>query len=650
MFRRVLPLSMKLMPGALKISMVMLWAGGFGLICAQTPQLETWKQQYSNATNKTRQFEALKHICEANYSLSNNSLLYYINEGEKLFAHGSPEHRLFKRFRINYLSKTDNFTGAENLAVSLLQTPGIGNEEIIAIQQELMRVRIRSNHAKDAFNLGVKILHLAENSRDSNAVITTYTLIGWANMELEKYAEAIQWLEKGTTYSSNEVFFRNNPALFVNLASSCNNIGRRKEAYENIAKGIRYSEEGGNLSIMANALNVRADMYIIDHNISQAQADLEKALQLRQQIGDVFYVVSDLGQLSVFYTANGQPAKGIEAAQRGIALLRGQRQLPKLIYLHQSLAAGYKAAGRFTEANATLETLLQLKDSLYLENSEQALAEIRGKYEMEKNRATIQKQGFELTQSRYIIIGSLSLLVLCALLFLSVWFNYKNIQKRKLSRLMSEQEHRSREAVKEAEENERKRIAANLHDNLGAHAGAIRSSIQYLNEGLGNREEILYQLDHNAGEMVNHLNDTIWILKSQRLLLVNLSDRFKLWVKRLMVNFPHISYNFEEHLSGELEMSPQQVLHLFSILKESFYNAVKHSKCSHIEVVIKQDAHWQFTLTDNGIGFNEAAIEPGFGIENIRYRALENQWKVQWEKDINGGTRFTVSNNIYEHG
>lgn len=646
MFGGVFPESVKWPPYVYRICLVLLWLfSGQESTGAQTPQLETWKKQYRLAVNKEQQYTALKHICEANYSLCNDSLLFFVKKGEKLFAVGSPQHRLFNRFYISYLGKTGDYAKAEKIAASLLQTKGMPIAETLDLQLELMRVRIRGNHAKDALDLGLKVLQQAENTHETNSIITSYTLIGWANMELEKYNEAIHWLEKGKAFTANELFFCNNPSLFVNLASCCNNTGRHKEAYENIAKGILYAEKGGNLSILANALNVRADMYISDHRIGEAQTDLERALQLREQIGDVFYLVSDLGQLAVFYAANKQPDRGIAAAQKGIALLRGQKQWPKLIYLHQALATNYKAAGRLTEATATLETILQLKDSLYRANSEQALAEIRGKYEMEKNRATIAKQGFQLSKSRYITAGALSLLVLCSLLFLSLWFNYKNIQKRKLSRLISEQENKSREAVLEAEENERKRIAANLHDNLGAHAGAIRSSIQYLNEGLGNRDEILQQLDHNAGEMVNHLNDTIWILKSQRLLLVNLSDRFKLWVRRLMVNFPQITYNFEEHISGDLEMSPQQVLHLFSILKESFYNAVKHSHCTHIEVSLEQNGHnWQFVLTDNGIGFDEAKTPMGLGIENIRYRAKENQWTVLWKVANNKGTAFTVNN------
>lgn len=652
MFCRVLLKNLRMPPYVYSFCLLLLAAScRFEHLNAQTPQLETWKRQYRSTNNKTQQYDALKRICEANFSLSNDSFAHFVNEGEKLFRAGSPQHRMFSRFRICYFGKTGDYVKAERMAESLLQTRGMSATESFDLQLELMRVLIRGNHAKDALSLGLKILPQAENARDTNAVIASYTLIGWAYMELEKYTEATHWLDKGRGYTGNPVFFLNNPSLFVNLASCLNNTKKRKEAYENIALGIKYAEEAGNLSILANALNVRADMYLIDHHIAEAQTDLEKALQIREQIGDVFYVVSDLGQLAVFYAANHQPAQGIAAAQKGITLLNGQKQWSKLIYLHQALAANYKAAGRFAEATTTLETILQLKDSLYRANSEEALAGIRGQYEMEKNRATIEKQGFELSKSRYITIGALSLLVLCSLLFLSLWFNYKNIQKRKLARLINEQENKSREAVLEAEENERKRIAANLHDNLGAHAGAIRSSIQYLNENLGNRDEILQQLDHNAGEMVNHLNDTIWILKSQRLLLVNLSDRFKLWVKRLMVNFPHITCNFEEHIAGELEMSPQQIQHLFSILKEGFYNAVKHSHCTQIHVIIEQDNDWQFTISDNGQGFDEVQTAPGFGIENIKYRAKENHWNVLWQTNADNGTAFLVNNHIpVSHG
>ena len=373
---------------------------------------------------------------------------------------------------------------------------------------------------------------------------------------------------------------------------------------------------------------------------------MEAALAVREKLGDPFYVLSDMAQLSTFYAYNNQTAKGTELALKGIAIAEKSTQLSKLIFLYNALSENYRNAKQFDKLATTLEKLIVLKDSLYADNVAKTMADLEGKYEFQKKENTIIQQKFDLTKSKYLTIGLISILVLILILFWSLFKNYQFAQNRKLNAVIIEQKNLSEAAVLSAEENERKRIAADLHDNIGANAAAIMAGVGYLKDGIYNSNDVLGQLEENASGMVNNLNETIWVLKNERLRFTDLSDRFKLWLQRHLANYPEIKYHLTEEIIEDLEFTPNKSLQLFLILKESVNNAIKHSQCKDIHVFLHCDKHWSITIEDNGIGMPDTSTILGNGLNNIRNRASECGWILQWTGAIPTGTRITIEDTI----
>ncbi len=630
----------------IKVIICLLSLLGSQTLNAQTARLNHLKQELNDKVSVSTKREILIKICDQNYSMSSDGLLNYIRLGEQITTRGSIDFIRFELFRIAYLSKTGNSTGAILLSDSLLMEckQYVGDLALFQkINIEKCRAYIRNYQNKEGIELVFKILQNAEKMKDTSTVVLSYTILGWANMELENYSEAIKWLEKGIGFTNNPKYLIMHPAILVNLASCYNNVFKIEPAFKNIELGLLYARKSENLICIANALNVRADMYIKQKNIKAAQIDLEEALQVRELQGDAYYALSDMGQLSYFYASNGQIQKGIDIAKKGIIIAEKGKQLPKLIYLYSALAENYKAARQPEDLAETLLTIIELKDSLYQNNSARAIADLEGKYEYQKNENTIIQQHYALTQSRYVTFGLGALLALSILLFVSLYKNYQHVQKRKLNTMLIEQKRISEAAIHTAEERERKRIAADLHDNLGAHAAAISSGVKYFKEGIYDQKEIISQLDENASGMVNHLNDTIWVLKNERLYFTNLADRFKLWLQRLLLNYPDIRYHLIEDIKDDIEFTPNKILHLFLMLKESVNNAIKHSKCTDLSIHFLCNGHWEIIIEDNGIGFNIERPDKGNGIENMRQRAAECGWTLIFENRETTGTRVILS-------
>ncbi|MBK7040324.1 MAG: hypothetical protein IPH46_07620 [Bacteroidetes bacterium] len=187
-----------------------------------------------------------------------------------------------------------------------------------------------------------KLLHLAEKSKDYATILKGYTLMGWANMELEKYNEAITWLRKGISFTQDSSLLFASAAIYNNLGACYNSQNNIDSALHFVNMGIRFSRITENLFYESNGLNIRAGIFMSDGKDKAAENDLEVALKLREQIGDLFYTISDMAQLSSFYASINQSEKGIAIAQKGIAIAEKGNYLSKLIFLKIVLAENYK--------------------------------------------------------------------------------------------------------------------------------------------------------------------------------------------------------------------------------------------------------------------------------------------------------------------
>jgi signal transduction histidine kinase len=620
--------------------------------CAQTDTLETLKKTLLLSQNVKSSQDILLKICAQNHSFSPDSFQKYIQTGLAISSPNSLEYLKFLRFETAYLNKSGRNDAAIHLTDSMLNLSP-ARQDIQLFQRlriEKCKALIRIGNSKESIAILFDMLEKAETMNDTTIALAAFSMLGWANMELGKYEEAIKWLEKGKNYTSLQTYFIQNPALYVNLGSCYNNVFNYEKALAIINQGLEQARKGENLTITANALNIRADIYINKKKNDKAQRDLEESLNIREQIGDEYYMLSDMAQLALFYATSHQYDKGITLANKGISRAQSGNHLSKIIYLYEALAENYKQSHQSREYATTLSTLLILKDSLYRDNTAKALADLEGKYEYQKSQNIIIRQQNRILRNRYSAYGLGLLLLVTIVVFAFVYRNFKRTQKRKLAALTLEQTKLAEEAVQKAEENERKRIAADLHDNLGTHVAAICSGVKYFKDGNLDHQEVLTQLDANATDIMNHLNDTIWVLKNEKLLFINLADRFKLWIQRVMINYPNIKYFITENINEDIALTPIKILHLFLMMKEALNNALKHSKCSEIRIHFQcaDSNKWKVSISDNGVGFNIDNPVEGNGIGNLKLRAKASDFKVVWNRTKPSGTEIILKCNDLE--
>jgi signal transduction histidine kinase len=368
-------------------------------------------------------------------------------------------------------------------------------------------------------------------------------------------------------------------------------------------------------------------------------------VDIRKLIGDPFYIVSDMAQLALFYANNGQPEKGIAISNEGIEIANQYKLDTKLFFLYGALAENYKASGNTAKYAEVLEKIIVIKDSVYTKNSAEALAEMQTKYDLEKKENLIIRQKLDITQKNYLFYGLLLFLFFAAVIAWIVFRGYKKNQKIKLHQIHEEEKRLTAQAVTAAEENERKRIAADLHDNMGAYAAAIIANIDDIIENKNNMNaDTLLYLKNNAAEIMSSLRETIWTLSKEKISLTGITDRFKIYIQKIIPAYPSVKTEITENILNDISFSPLQALNIFRILQESFTNALKHSGATLISISFESNSNMHISIKDNGTGItNTDYMHNGNGIKNMKSRALESGLNLLIEKNERGGTIISLS-------
>jgi signal transduction histidine kinase len=193
-------------------------------------------------------------------------------------------------------------------------------------------------------------------------------------------------------------------------------------------------------------------------------------------------------------------------------------------------------------------------------------------------------------------------------------------------------------------------IAADLHDNIGAGLTEI-SILSELSANIvdksNNATKHLKQISELSRHLTESMSDIVWVVNPKRDSLYDLIVRLKDSYGELLVDLGiKLETSDLDKLSNiKLPMDYRQNLYL--ILKESLNNAIKHSNCSKIDLIIKIIRNKLYIIvSDNGIGFDTNKIAVGNGITNIRDRGNKINGDIKIISEINKGTKIEFKGNL----
>jgi PAS domain S-box-containing protein len=199
-----------------------------------------------------------------------------------------------------------------------------------------------------------------------------------------------------------------------------------------------------------------------------------------------------------------------------------------------------------------------------------------------------------------------------------------------------------------AQEDERRRIAREMHDQFGEQLTALSHQIGSLKEACGQQTDLRDQveaLEALARQIDRDVDYLVWELRPTALddlgLRAALANYVQDWSKRVDVTAElHTSGLLDDRLDSEIETV------LYRIAQEALTNVAKHSRATHVDVILeRRPDHIVLIVEDDGVGFepgDAGTIRQGFGLVGMQERAALVGANLQIESAAGRGTTILV--------
>ncbi|MFY7665123.1 tetratricopeptide repeat protein [Flavobacterium sp.] len=240
-------------------------------------------------------------------------------------------------------------------------------------------------------------------------------------------------------------------------------------------------------------------------------------------------------------------------------------------------------------------------------------------------------------------IGFILIAAILVLLIAYALYRKKQLeQKAVLAAEKSKQRELLTQAVIEAEETERKRIASDLHDGVGQLFSAVKMNLS----GLFTRVELVRDEDRFLAEKTMALVDEsckeVRVISHKMmpnfLLKSGIASDIRSFIEKVDAETLKISFE-SQGFKEQMEFTEETIL--YRVIQELINNVIKHAQATELHIALnKTNTTISVHIEDNGIGFNleEALEKGGLGMKNILVRVDYLKGKVHFEANKPSGT------------
>ena len=262
----------------------------------------------------------------------------------------------------------------------------------------------------------------------------------------------------------------------------------------------------------------------------------------------------------------------------------------------------------------------------------------------------MNNSAFQQNELISVIIYTFSAFLLMALvLVLFFYFSRKKIVEQEIEKRNLQVQHQKKllHSVLITQEEERKRIAQDLHDDISSKLNIVSLNCHLLKSSDITNTEI-------SEISTSIINLTTKVLNNSRRLAHDLLppvlEKFGLHagVKELCLEFngsKAVSVSYENHLEFNIDENHRH-LHVFRILQELMNNSVKHGKATQISIAFQEENSLNYCkYEDNGIGFDIHKLENqrGLGMKSIESRISFLNGSISINSEIKKGTQIAFN-------
>jgi signal transduction histidine kinase/tetratricopeptide (TPR) repeat protein len=481
---------------------------------------------------------------------------------------------------------------------------------------------LNSSHYRKAIEYFSSALNLSRKNPAAKGTdyVNYLSNLGLANQELELYDQAIK-------YHLEALDIRRNVGDINGMAISYANLGICSRQIGEFDKGISYYESAIE---NAEAAGNRTQYHRVHDNLGSLYlgiGDYDKGLEMLETALDTSdgYSLDPKMKLSIFsnmttaYVDLDRLKDAENYAQLGLNELE---EYPDLINysltLFDALAAIHFKKGEFDQGSGYLEKYRSISKEVYSAENAELLTDLQVQYELAKKEnqialqnAVIQEKNAVL-QRNYFALAAFGLLLF---LLIAALIHFQNRNKRRQELLVKDRELQIKEAylraTTESQEQERRRIAQDLHDGFGQFISALRLYVSQLKSDLTREEiksELITRTDLVLDEMSKEISTTVYNLMPTTLITYGLVSALGELAERVnagkKIQIELKTEGIQERQSELFEIN------LFRICQEWINNVLKYAGAKNILISLLQNSeNITLLISDDGDGFDTDILE-----------------------------------------
>ncbi len=488
-------------------------------------------------------------------------------------------------------------------------------------------------------------LKTAETLRDSARMSAIYSNLGLAYQAQKSYEEAITYNRKALSIREKRHDTRGIAACYINIASALTDQTKFNEALDFQLKALALAAPLKDNYLLAKCYSNLGLTYKDLNKYEEALNSLKAGLMINEALGSKASQAALEINIGELYQKMGKNPEALSHFEKALKVAKEIGHKKWQMEAYAGLSNVYEKLNDPAKAHASYYQFAELRDSMANESYNKDIANMRVLYDTEKKESEITslKQGEEIKslqlleqqtvlQERKFLLAASAVVIIALILA-----GYFYFSRQKINALQKQQE-----AVRQAEESERVRMAKDIHDDLGSGLSKIKFMTELVSSKSDNSPEIktgIQSISETSTFLVENMRDLIWALNPENTKLENMIARIREYSTDYLGDFPiQLTINISESIP-DMELSKEAHRNIFFIVKEVLQNIVKHALATQVNLSISlRDNQLKLMLTDNGKGYSTDLISPGEGLNNIRQRAGAIKGTVEMTSVKTGGT------------
>ena len=489
---------------------------------------------------------------------------------------------------------------------------------------------------------------IAEELNDVLSLASTYNQLSLAYSDLENYSLAITNFDKTIYYYEQCKDVRGLADATFNLAQVYYQLDSLIVAEKKCQLSLSYRNNLKDTSNNAYNYQLLARIYSEKQNNKMALCYARLASANFNYHKNNTGLIATYIELAEFHQNNQQLDSTKLYLQKSFTLAKVIQNKMWIATSAKAISEQFKLLQRFDSSLVYYEIYTSYQDSLKtLQNAEASINALT-QYDTEKKEIELQKQLAINKTTTFITISLIGLSILLLLIILMLIRNFK--QRKKIQHKESELQNAN--ALLQGQDEERERIARELHDRVGSMISTVKLHFSNVDKQF---EELIKAHHQSYTTALNLLDETYdEVRRISHDLDTGLLGKFGLKTAMLQLtqvigstNVLKIVY-LDNNLNPELYQTYET--DLYRITQELLSNTIKYAQAKEVSIQLsRNNGNLVYSYEDDGKGFAKDNLEyaKGMGYRNIdmRVKKMKGQWHL--DTSLNNGLNLIIEIPIY---